>query len=220
MIRQKLVEMGVDISAVRCVPSLNRRYLNTQPPLTCSIIDPPTTKQNKQTTRSVSEKYATSVSHILTSAESPERTILMAPASTSTLTAAKMEREFGSVLRTKVRKKGRKGAGGGAGGRGGNEWVWWVEPTAWRVSPCCYPDQITCRPTHNPNPIHSKPPPPPPPKASMVSTEISQVPLSGVLYLLEAAQAAGKPSLLDIDVTPEMALGPARLGRWVCTYVG
>lgn len=114
MIRQKLTEMGVDISAVR-----------------------------------VSDDYNTSVSHILTSPESPERTILMAPASTSTLTAAKMEREFGTVLRT---------------------------------------------------------------KASMVTTEISQVPLSGVLYLLETAQQAGKPSLLDIDVTPEVALGPAKLG--------
>lgn len=97
----------------------------------------------------VSEDYNTSVSHILTSPESSERTILMAPASTSTLTAAKMEREFGTVLRT---------------------------------------------------------------KASMVTTEISQVPLSGVLYLLETAQQAGKPSLLDIDVTPEVALGPAKLG--------
>lgn len=80
------------------------------------------------------------------------------------------------------------------------------------------PNHLPTDPQPQSNPLQSTPPPPP--KASMVSTEISQVPLSGVLYLLEAAQAAGKPSLLDIDVTPEMALGPARLGRWVCTYVG
>lgn len=52
----------------------------------------------------------------------------------------------------------------------------------------------------------------------MVTTEISQLPLSGVLYMLETAQQAGKPSLLDIDVTPEVALGPAKLGKVMHAY--
>lgn len=125
-----------------------QRYTYTS---TLAYAFPPTTIPQPPPghTRSVSEEYATSVSHIFTMPNSPERTILMAPASTSALTAATMEQEFGSVLRT---------------------------------------------------------------KASMVSTEISQVPLSGVRYLLEAARQAGKPSLLDFDVTPEVALGPAQLG--------
>lgn len=148
VIRQKLTEMGVDISGVRCVTT-------DRHPLMCFLlVDSIDLRSiplflNHPLARSVAEEYATAVSHIFTVPNSPERTILMAPASTSALTAAKMEREFGSVLRT---------------------------------------------------------------RASMVSTEISQVPLSGVLYLLEAARQAGKPSLLDIDVTPEMALGPAQLG--------
>jgi len=49
-------------------------------------------------------------------------------------------------------------------------------------------------------------------RASMVTTEISQVPLSGVLFLLQTAQQAGMPALLDVDVSPEVALGPAQLG--------
>lgn len=50
----------------------------------------------------------------------------------------------------------------------------------------------------------------------MATTEISQVPLSGVYFLLKTAEQAGKPSLLDIDVTPEVALGPAKLGEVRC----
>ena len=50
--------------------------------------------------------------------------------------------------------------------------------------------------------------------AVMCSTEISQVPLGGVRYLLEASKEAGIPSLLDVDVTPEIALGSAQLGKW------
>jgi len=49
-------------------------------------------------------------------------------------------------------------------------------------------------------------------RASMITTEISQVPLSGVLFLLHAARDAGFPSLLDVDISPEVALGPAQLG--------
>jgi len=49
-------------------------------------------------------------------------------------------------------------------------------------------------------------------RAAAVTTEISQLPLSGVEFLLDAAKAAGVPSLLDVDVTPTVATGPARLG--------
>lgn len=49
-------------------------------------------------------------------------------------------------------------------------------------------------------------------RASMVTTEISQVPLSGVLFLLQTARQAGMPAMLDVDVSPEVALGPAQLG--------
>lgn len=49
--------------------------------------------------------------------------------------------------------------------------------------------------------------------ARMVTTEISQVPLSGVRYLVEAARSQGIPSLLDVDVPPQVALTSARLGR-------
>jgi D-arabinose 5-phosphate isomerase GutQ/sugar/nucleoside kinase (ribokinase family) len=97
----------------------------------------------------VSGEYATSVSHILLDAGSGERTILMAPASTSRLSGAKMAAEFTAAM----------------GGR-----------------------------------------------ACMLTTEVSQVPLSGVLALLNMAAAAGIPSLLDVDVTPSVATGPAQLG--------
>lgn len=97
----------------------------------------------------VSEDYSTSVSHIFSSPDG-ERTIIMAPASTSTLHGEKMEEEFGSIIRT---------------------------------------------------------------KASMITTEISQVPLSGVLYLLQAARCSKISSMLDIDISPEVALGPAQLGK-------
>jgi D-arabinose 5-phosphate isomerase GutQ/sugar/nucleoside kinase (ribokinase family) len=95
-----------------------------------------------------SDEYSTSVSHILLE-PSGERTILMAPASTSRLTAKKMKEEFGQAIAT---------------------------------------------------------------RASMLTTEVSQVPLSGVEYLLDAALHARIPSLLDVDVTPSVATGPAQLG--------
>lgn len=49
-------------------------------------------------------------------------------------------------------------------------------------------------------------------RASMITTEISQLPLSGVEYLLDAAAAARIPSLLDVDVTPHIAVTAAGLG--------
>ena len=48
--------------------------------------------------------------------------------------------------------------------------------------------------------------------ASIVTTEISQVPLSGVLALLHAARAGGAVSVLDVDVQPSVAVDEARLG--------
>ena len=48
--------------------------------------------------------------------------------------------------------------------------------------------------------------------AGMVSTEVSQLPLSGVEWLLDAARAAGAPTVLDVDVPPSVATGAARLG--------
>jgi hypothetical protein len=48
--------------------------------------------------------------------------------------------------------------------------------------------------------------------ASMVSTEISQLPLSGVQWLLDTARASGAPSILDVDVPPSVACGAAQLG--------
>lgn len=48
--------------------------------------------------------------------------------------------------------------------------------------------------------------------ASMVTTEISQVPLSGVLELLRSARRAGVLSVLDVDVPPNVAVEEARLG--------
>jgi len=91
--------------------------------------------------------YSTSVSHILLD-PSGERTIIMAPASTSRLTGDNMARDFGSAVRD----------------------------------------------------------------AAMITTEISQLPLSGVQFLLDSAKRASVPSLLDVDVVPEVAVGPAQLG--------
>jgi sugar/nucleoside kinase (ribokinase family) len=45
-----------------------------------------------------------------------------------------------------------------------------------------------------------------------ITTEISQVPLSGVSALLEAARVNGKLSMLDVDVPPSVAIGEAGLG--------
>lgn len=47
---------------------------------------------------------------------------------------------------------------------------------------------------------------------SIFSTEISQVPLSGVATLLEAASAVGNLTVLDVDVTPTVAIEQAKLG--------
>ena len=41
--------------------------------------------------------------------------------------------------------------------------------------------------------------------ASMVTTEISQVPLTGVLALLGSAKKAGVLSVLDLDVPPSVS---------------
>jgi len=48
--------------------------------------------------------------------------------------------------------------------------------------------------------------------AGMVSTEISQMPLSGVEWLLSSAKTKGVPTVLDVDVPPSVATGSARLG--------
>ena len=50
------------------------------------------------------------------------------------------------------------------------------------------------------------------PSASIITSEISQVPLSGVGALFDAAAAAGKLSMLDVDVPPSVAVGEAGLG--------
>ena len=49
-------------------------------------------------------------------------------------------------------------------------------------------------------------------RAAMVTTEISQLPLSGVEWLLDAGRAARVPTVLDVDVPPSVATGAARLG--------
>ena len=46
----------------------------------------------------------------------------------------------------------------------------------------------------------------------LVTTEISQVPLSGVLSLLNGAKKLGIPSVLDVDVQPSVAVEQAQLG--------
>ena len=48
--------------------------------------------------------------------------------------------------------------------------------------------------------------------AQMITTEISQVPLSGVRALLDAARASRTLSVLDVDVAPNVAVNEARLG--------
>ena len=48
--------------------------------------------------------------------------------------------------------------------------------------------------------------------SGMVTTEISQLPLSGVEWLLRSARTLGAPSVLDVDVPPSVATGSARLG--------
>jgi sugar/nucleoside kinase (ribokinase family)/D-arabinose 5-phosphate isomerase GutQ len=48
--------------------------------------------------------------------------------------------------------------------------------------------------------------------ASMFTTEVSQLPLSGARWMLDQARAAGVPSCLDVDVPVEIAVGEAALG--------
>ncbi|KAL5473122.1 hypothetical protein EMCRGX_G027568 [Ephydatia muelleri] len=50
--------------------------------------------------------------------------------------------------------------------------------------------------------------------ASMVTTDISQVPLSGVLALLNSARRAGVLAILDLDIPPSVAVQEAELGSW------
>ena len=49
-------------------------------------------------------------------------------------------------------------------------------------------------------------------QACMLSTEISQVPLSGVAALLNTAKSSNVMSILDLDVSPAVALKEAKLG--------
>ncbi|XP_019859150.1 PREDICTED: probable fructokinase-5 [Amphimedon queenslandica] len=48
--------------------------------------------------------------------------------------------------------------------------------------------------------------------ASMVTTEISQLPFTGVLEILKMAKEAGVVSILDLDVPPKAAIEEAKLG--------
>ena len=48
--------------------------------------------------------------------------------------------------------------------------------------------------------------------AAMVTTEISQLPLDAVIAVLRTARDAGIPTVLDVDVPPDFAIGVARLG--------
>jgi len=49
-------------------------------------------------------------------------------------------------------------------------------------------------------------------RAQVATTEISQVPLGGVIRLLDIARGAKTLSMLDVDVPPSVAAGDARLG--------
>eukprot|EP00462_Mataza_sp_D1_P021607 CAMPEP_0175128752 /NCGR_PEP_ID=MMETSP0087-20121206/5101_1 /TAXON_ID=136419 /ORGANISM="Unknown Unknown, Strain D1" /LENGTH=584 /DNA_ID=CAMNT_0016410845 /DNA_START=47 /DNA_END=1801 /DNA_ORIENTATION=+ len=50
-------------------------------------------------------------------------------------------------------------------------------------------------------------------ESSIFTTEISQVPLSGVITLLEAAKKCNNITVLDVDVTPTTAFEEAKLGN-------
>jgi len=56
--------------------------------------------------------------------------------------------------------------------------------------------------------------------ACMVTTEISQVPLSGVLQLLKSARKADVPSVLDLDIPPlvRCILIPKCLAKMLSTW--
>ena len=94
----------------------------------------------------VSASSSSSVSHVILD-ETGERTILMAPHATATLSSACVERLFGEAVA----------------------------------------------------------------RAALVTTEISQVPLSGVVAFLTLAKQHGTPSVLDVDVTPSVAAAAAAL---------
>ncbi len=49
-------------------------------------------------------------------------------------------------------------------------------------------------------------------KCSLLTSEVSQVPLDGVKRLLEMANREGIPSLVDMDVRPSIAYYEANLG--------
>lgn len=48
--------------------------------------------------------------------------------------------------------------------------------------------------------------------ARIVTCEISQVPLSGVIRILSAAKSNGCLTILDVDVSPSVAVYEAKLG--------
>ena len=49
-------------------------------------------------------------------------------------------------------------------------------------------------------------------EACIVTCEISQVPLSGVIRILEAAKSSDCLTILDVDVSPSVAVNEAKLG--------
>ncbi|KAI6647612.1 Arabinose 5-phosphate isomerase [Oopsacas minuta] len=49
-------------------------------------------------------------------------------------------------------------------------------------------------------------------EAGIVTCEISQVPLNGVLCVLDAARSSGCLTILDVDVSPSVAINEAKLG--------
>ena len=49
-------------------------------------------------------------------------------------------------------------------------------------------------------------------EARIVTCEISQVPLSGVIRILEAANSSDCVTILDVDVSPSVAVNEAKLG--------
>ena len=94
----------------------------------------------------VTEDVASSVSHVILD-ESGERTILMAPHATATLTAASVEEYFAAAVA----------------------------------------------------------------RSSLITTEISQVPLDGVTAYMQLALENGIPTVLDVDVPPSVAASAAKL---------
>ena len=50
-------------------------------------------------------------------------------------------------------------------------------------------------------------------RAALVTTEVSQVPVSGVIKFLELASSNNVPSVLDVDVPPSVAAAAAACAR-------